>query len=68
MDMKRQTKTEERHWDIYEEYNKMMKDYKEVGPYLDKRFIYEQVAEKCRCSGEHVRKIVNEKIKAHSCT
>lgn len=61
----RQTKTRERHRDIYAQYELILKQYGKDAPYLDKGYLYEQVAEICRCSSEHVRRVVHEMLKSH---
>ena len=69
MGNKRITRTSEKHADIYEEYENVLRDYsnlqtpegkslKSVAPVAKRTFIYDIVAEKCKCSTGHVQQVV----------
>lgn len=69
MGNKRITRTSEKHAEIYEEYESVLKDYsklqtpdgrllRSMTPYANRTFLYEIVAEKCKCSTGHVQQVV----------
>ena len=61
MATKRETKTRQKHADIYKEYQRLLsEEYKGIAQYLNRKFMYDQIAEKLRCSSEHVRKVINK--------
>jgi len=52
-----------RHARIYLIYLEKLKEYGDLAPRLSKSFIYEEVADLCGYSSEHVRKVVTCHIK-----
>jgi hypothetical protein len=62
---KRETKTQQKHADIYQEYLRSLEECENLGPryVLNKKDLYVAIAEKFRCSSEHVYRVINEMVK-----
>jgi Mor family transcriptional regulator len=62
---KRETRTQQKHADIYQEYLNALAEYKNLGPryVLNKKDLYEAIAERFRCTSGHVYKVINKMLK-----
>jgi Mor family transcriptional regulator len=62
---KRETRTQQKHADIYQEYLNGLAEHENLGPryVLNKKDLYEVIAEKFRCSSGHVYKVINRMLK-----
>lgn len=65
MNQKRETKTAQRHADIYNEFLVMCKELKPANRHLtlSMKQIYSDIAEKFRYSPEHVYRVINKMMK-----